>query len=133
MAAFLPTITAPLVAEAIGKEDWDTAKQRVCESLFLSNVLGGVFSLVLIGFPKVVLRMVLPPSLTDGGSAVVGSGAAAMTVLDYAVVCDDYLYIYYFFIWPGKTKAKKNNLMCTIISLFQISSFTTRLSHHSHT
>ncbi|KAL7531820.1 hypothetical protein ACHAXR_004258, partial [Thalassiosira sp. AJA248-18] len=85
MAAFLPTITAPLVAEAIGKEDWDTAKQRVCESLFLSNVLGGVFSLVLIGFPKVVLRMVLPPSLTDGGSAVVGSGAAAMTVLDYAV------------------------------------------------
>jgi len=81
LAAFLPTITAPLVAEAIGKEDWDTAKQRVCESLFLSNILGGIFSLVLIGFPKAVLRMVLPPSLTD---AAVG-GAAAMGVMDYAV------------------------------------------------
>lgn len=79
LAAFLPTITAPLVAEAIGKEDWDTAKQRVCESLFLSNVLGGIFSLVLIGFPKAVLRMVLPPSLAD---ATVGG---AMTALDYAV------------------------------------------------
>lgn len=79
LAAFLPTITAPLVAEAIGKEDWDTAKQRVCESLFLSNVLGGIFSLVLIGFPKAVLRMVLPPSLADG---TVGG---AMTALDYAV------------------------------------------------
>lgn len=65
LAAFLPTITAPLVAEAIGKEDWDAAKQRVCESLFLSNVLGGVFSLALIGFPRLVLGLVLPPSLTE--------------------------------------------------------------------
>ena len=77
LAAFLPTITAPLVAEAIGKEDWDTAKQRVCESLFLSNVLGGLFSLILIAFPRGVLRMVLPPVTAVDG---------AMSALDYAVV-----------------------------------------------
>jgi len=81
LAAFLPTITAPLVAEAIGNEDWDTAKNRVCESLFLSNVLGGIFSLVLIGFPRAVLRLILPPSLTDAGAI----GDTAMGVLDYAV------------------------------------------------
>lgn len=72
LAAFLPTITAPLVAEAIGKKDWNTAKERVCESLFLSNVLGGVFSLLLIGFPRTVLRLVLDASSNVG-------------VLDYAV------------------------------------------------
>ena len=36
MAAFLPTITAPLVAKAIGTQDWESAKDRVCEGLFLS-------------------------------------------------------------------------------------------------
>ena len=71
LAAFLPTITAPLVAEAIGKKDWDTAKTRVCESLFLSNILGGIFSLLLIGFPKQVLRLVLPTSLTGAGGSVI--------------------------------------------------------------
>ena len=80
LAAFLPTITAPLVAEAIGKEDWTTAKERVCESLYLSNALGGVFSLILIGWPKLVLRLVLPSSLTEAASV-----SGAMSVLDYAV------------------------------------------------
>ena len=83
LAAFLPTITAPLVADAIGKKDWETAKERVCESLFLSNVLGGLFSIMLLGFPKVVLRLVLPSSLTDAATTTVSGGA--MTVLDYAV------------------------------------------------
>ena len=31
LAAFLPTITAPVVARAIGNKDWDEAKDRVCE------------------------------------------------------------------------------------------------------
>ncbi|KAL9180200.1 hypothetical protein ACHAXT_008170 [Thalassiosira profunda] len=79
LAAFLPTITAPLVAEAIGKEDWDTATSRVCESLFLSNILGGLFSLALIGFPRVVLRLVLPSSLTDAAAT------GTVSVMDYAV------------------------------------------------
>ena len=74
MAAFLPTITAPLVAKAIGKQDWDGARDRVCEGLFLSNVLGGIFSLLLVGFPRVILRLVLPPP-----------GQAATGVMDYAV------------------------------------------------
>ena len=62
LAAFLPTITAPLVAEAIGKEDWKSARERVCESLFLGNILGGLFSLALLLYPARVMRMVLPPS-----------------------------------------------------------------------
>ncbi|EJK53509.1 hypothetical protein THAOC_27045 [Thalassiosira oceanica] len=62
LAAFLPTITAPLVADAIGKEDWKSAKQRVCESLFLGNILGGLFSLALLLYPARVLRLVVPPS-----------------------------------------------------------------------
>ncbi|KAL7548924.1 hypothetical protein ACHAWF_012192 [Thalassiosira exigua] len=70
MAAFLPTITAPLVAEAIGKEDWDGARDRVCEGLFLSNLLGGAFSLVLAGFPRAVLRLVLPASTAEGGGVL---------------------------------------------------------------
>lgn len=81
LAAFLPTITAPLVAEAIGRKDWDGAKERVCESLFLSNVLGGTFCAILLLFPKLVLRMVLPSSLTEAG----GAAAAGMGVMDYAV------------------------------------------------
>ena len=72
-----------MVADAIGKKDWDTAKERVCESLFLSNVLGGLFSIMLLGFPKVVLRLVLPSSLTDAATTVGGGGA--MTVMDYAI------------------------------------------------
>ena len=86
LAAFLPTITAPLVAEAIGREDWKGAKERVCESLFLSNVLGGLFCAILVLFPKGVLRMVLPSSLTDASAAAVGTVAAGtIGVLDYAV------------------------------------------------
>jgi len=50
--------------------------------LFLSNILGGTFSLVLIAFPKAVLRMVLPPTLTD---AAAGAATGSMGVLDYAV------------------------------------------------
>ena len=70
LAAFLPTVTAPLVAEAIGKKDWDDAKKRVCESLFLSNVLGGLFCAFMLITPQTVLRLVLPPSLTEGGGGV---------------------------------------------------------------
>lgn len=60
LAAFLPTITAPLVATAIGSGDLDKARDRVCESLFLGNVLGGFFTIFLMGWPRTALRMVLP-------------------------------------------------------------------------
>jgi putative MATE family efflux protein len=66
MAAFLPTITAPLVAGAIGRKDWNEARDRVCEGLFLSNVLGGFFTLLLVGFPRAVLSLVLPPEASSG-------------------------------------------------------------------
>jgi Na+-driven multidrug efflux pump len=64
MAAFLPTITAPLVAKAIGTQDWESAKDRVCEGLFLSNVLGGLLTLLLLCYPRSVLRLVLLPGQT---------------------------------------------------------------------
>ena len=62
LAAFLPTITAPVVARSIGEEKWDEARDRVCESIFLCNVLGGIFSIILIAFPEKVLSLVLPKS-----------------------------------------------------------------------
>ncbi|KAL7461922.1 hypothetical protein ACHAXS_002327 [Conticribra weissflogii] len=74
LAAFLPTITAPLVAQALGKEDWDEGGRRVCEGIFLGNVLGGLFWLLLGVFPRQVLTMVL--SSPDG---------AGSTVMEYAI------------------------------------------------
>ncbi len=72
LAAFLPTITAPVVARAIGNEDWKAAKDRVCESIFLCNILGGLGAMTLIVFPEKVLSLVI--------SEASGSG-----VLDFAV------------------------------------------------
>ena len=40
LIAFIPTITAPLVAAAAGSGDIDSACKRVCEALFLANALG---------------------------------------------------------------------------------------------
>mmetsp|Transcript_11796 Transcript_11796/g.15402 ORF Transcript_11796/g.15402 Transcript_11796/m.15402 type:complete len:559 (+) Transcript_11796:51-1727(+) len=59
LVAFLPTITAPLVAEAVGSGDTETAQRRVCEALFLSNLLGALGTIMLVGFPRTSLGMVL--------------------------------------------------------------------------
>ncbi|KAL7458722.1 hypothetical protein ACHAWC_010358 [Mediolabrus comicus] len=72
LAAFLPTITAPVVARAIGNEDWEAAKDRVCESIFMCNVLGALGAITLIVFPERILSLVI--------SEASGSG-----VLDFAV------------------------------------------------
>jgi Na+-driven multidrug efflux pump len=56
---YLPTITAPLVASAVGSGNGEEAQQRVCESLFLSNLLGGLGTLLLVGFPHVGLSLIL--------------------------------------------------------------------------
>ena len=40
LIAFIPTITAPLVAAAAGSGDIEGACKRVCEALFLANALG---------------------------------------------------------------------------------------------
>jgi Na+-driven multidrug efflux pump len=60
LVSYLPTITAPLVASAIGSGNPDEAQQRVCESLFLCNLLGALGTLLLVGFPTVALSMILP-------------------------------------------------------------------------
>ena len=56
---YLPTITAPLVASAVASGNQKEAQARVCESLFLSNLLGGLGTLCLVAFPRVALSMVL--------------------------------------------------------------------------
>ena len=57
---YLPTITAPLVASAVGSGDMEQAQKRVGESLFLSNLLGGLGTLLLVAFPTVGLSLILP-------------------------------------------------------------------------
>lgn len=59
LVSFLPTITAPLVAKAVGSGNTKAAQARVCESLFLCNVLGVVGTLVLVLMPRTSLGMVL--------------------------------------------------------------------------
>ena len=60
LIAFIPTITAPLVAKAAGEGDTDSACERVCEALFLANVLGLIGTALLTVTPGVVLGLVLP-------------------------------------------------------------------------
>jgi Na+-driven multidrug efflux pump len=60
LVTYLPTITAPLVAAAVGSGNQEEAKKRVCESIFLSNLLGGLGTILLVGFPSMVLSMILP-------------------------------------------------------------------------
>jgi len=70
LIAFLPNITAPLVASAVSSGDEDLARERVCESLFLCNVFGAVGTLVLMIYPRQILTALLLP--------------AGSPVLDYA-------------------------------------------------
>jgi putative MATE family efflux protein len=62
LIAFLPNITAPLVASAVSAGDEEAAQSRVCESLFLSNLLGGIGTLLLVGMPTLGLSLVLDKS-----------------------------------------------------------------------
>lgn len=59
LVSFLPTITAPLVATAVGSGDMEEAKNKVSEALFLSNLLGLVGTIMLCGFPRTSLGLVL--------------------------------------------------------------------------
>jgi putative MATE family efflux protein len=52
LVSFLPTITAPRVAAAVGSGDMEDAKEKVCEAIFLSNFLGLIGMIMLVGFPK---------------------------------------------------------------------------------
>lgn len=60
LIAFIPTITAPLVARAAGSGDIDSACTRVCEALFLANALGLLGTLLLVFCPHAALSLVLP-------------------------------------------------------------------------
>jgi putative MATE family efflux protein len=63
LVSFLPTLTAPKVAEAIvqsSNDDRHVARERVSEALFLSVLFGGLGTILLVAFPRVVLRWILP-------------------------------------------------------------------------
>jgi Na+-driven multidrug efflux pump len=59
LISFLPTITAPLVAKAVGSGDTQEAQTRICEALFLCNILGAIGTIMLAGFPRTSLGLVL--------------------------------------------------------------------------
>lgn len=71
LIAFLPNMTAPMVASAVSSGDDDQARERVCESLFLCNVLGALGTMALMIYPRQILTALLLP--------------AGSPVLDYAV------------------------------------------------
>jgi MATE family multidrug resistance protein len=62
LIAFLPNMTAPLVAEAVSSGDKELARKRVCESLFLCNILGTIGTLTLTLFPRQILTALLLPA-----------------------------------------------------------------------
>lgn len=64
LVSFLPTITAPLVATAVGSGDTDEARDRICEALFLCNLLGILGTMILVGFPQTGLGLVLSKNST---------------------------------------------------------------------
>jgi len=70
LIAFLPNMTAPLVAAAVSSGDEETARERICESLFVCNVLGAMGTFLLMVFPRQILTALLLP--------------AGSPVLDYA-------------------------------------------------
>jgi len=70
LIAFLPNMTAPLVASAVSSGDEEQARERICESLFLSNVLGAIGTFALMVYPRQILTALLLP--------------AGSPVLDYA-------------------------------------------------
>lgn len=59
LVSFLPTMTAPLIAQAVGSGDMESAQDRVCEALFLSNLFGLIGTIMLVGFPRTTLGLVL--------------------------------------------------------------------------
>ena len=60
LVSFLPTITAPLVvATAVASGDMDEAQNKICEALFLSNLLGAIGTVMLVGFSRTSLGLVL--------------------------------------------------------------------------
>jgi Na+-driven multidrug efflux pump len=62
LIAFLPSVTTPRVAEAIGKGDRELAATRVCEALALACALG-LFGFLLVQlFPITLVSVVTPPT-----------------------------------------------------------------------
>jgi multidrug resistance protein, MATE family len=62
LIAFVPNITAPLVASAVASGRPEEAQARVCESLFLCQLLGLCGTLLLVTCPRIILStLLLPP------------------------------------------------------------------------
>jgi putative MATE family efflux protein len=61
LIAFLPNITAPLVASAVASNNTEEAQKRVCESLFLCNVMGFIGTFLMVAFPRRILSALVLP------------------------------------------------------------------------
>uniref|UniRef100_A0A7S4Q3N4 Polysaccharide biosynthesis protein C-terminal domain-containing protein n=1 Tax=Alexandrium monilatum TaxID=311494 RepID=A0A7S4Q3N4_9DINO len=59
--AFLPSVTTPLVAEAVASGDKAEARRRICEAGFLAGTMGLVGAVILGFLTPVALRLVLAP------------------------------------------------------------------------
>lgn len=60
LVAFVPTMTAPLVAAATGRGDSAAAEARIGDAVWVSTVLGLIGTLMLTTFPSAVNSMVVP-------------------------------------------------------------------------
>ena len=59
LVSFLPSVTATLVSKVFAKGDTDAVQDTVCQSLFLSAMIGVPCTAILLLRPDVVLRTVL--------------------------------------------------------------------------
>ena len=98
--AFLPNMTAPLVASAVSSGDNEQARERVCESLFLCNLLGAIGTFALMVYPRQILTALLLP--------------AGSPVLDYAA---PYLRWRALGMVPSKVIKDTNNIFHEFIEL----------------
>lgn len=59
LVAFLPTLTAPMVAKAVGDGNQEQARKSISDAMFLCNILGAFGTILLVAFPKEGLKLVL--------------------------------------------------------------------------
>ena len=62
LVSFIPTITAPLVAKAMGAQNEEEAKKRIGDALWVSVVLGAFGTLALATRPTFVNSLVVDPT-----------------------------------------------------------------------
>lgn len=57
---YVPTISASYIASAIGSNNINLAQQTICQALFLCTIFGFIGTILLVLYPTIILRLVLP-------------------------------------------------------------------------